>query len=110
MRNPAYYLTALALTITPLIAMEQQDNQGNSNQNTGWDNLPDELKIGIIGHTSPSDAANAGLVNKKWHDLANDDVAWKHRFQNDFQEYQEEPREGESSKDVYKELKWSMTG
>ena len=93
MLKPILLLTA-TLVFSPLMAMEEGDSEG-----TGWDNLPDELKLEIFSHLKRSDHPSTAGVSKEWKYLANEDAVWRSLAKKEG--YQGEPKPGESWKEFY---------
>lgn len=88
---------ATALTLTPLMAMEQPEDQ----QTTGWSKLSSELKVEIASYLLPSSVASASLVHSDWYAHVDHDMAWKQRVRNDFPSYQGQKVQEKSWKDIY---------
>lgn len=99
MRQFIRFLFTKTLTATVVIAMEEQGF-------VGIDGLPSEvIRPLILGRLNAESLIAAGLVNKEWCAHTNDYMIWKRLVQGDFRpEHQREPKEGETWKEVYKEV------
>ncbi|WP_010299919.1 F-box protein [Candidatus Odyssella thessalonicensis] len=98
-------LLATLLAVPPLMAMELEEDRNTSDQNIGWNNLVTELQAHLIGQLDGRDTVRVGLVSKELYTLANDDIAWKQRVNQNFPNYHGEPPAGESWKGIYKAIK-----
>lgn len=62
---------------------ESPDNE-ESNAETGWNLIPENVLVRIFKHLSVKEILNASAVCKRWNFISSDSLLWKHKFTNDF--------------------------
>ncbi|KAM7353826.1 F-box and WD repeat domain containing 5 isoform 1-T2 [Cochliomyia hominivorax] len=58
--------------------------QEESYEESLWWTIPDLALLKILSYLSIKDVANVAATCRRWYEVANDDIMWKHRFQEHF--------------------------
>ncbi|XP_005177824.2 F-box/WD repeat-containing protein 5 [Musca domestica] len=51
---------------------------------TLWWSIPEPVLINILRRLEPQDILNASATCRRWYEVANDNILWKHKFQEHF--------------------------
>lgn len=87
----------------PFHSEHQVSNDQENNQDVFvWDDLPDEVKLEILGHIPVKEHPKITILDKKTHDLSEDELLWKERFRRDFPDGDNDIKEGETWKQKYR--------
>lgn len=62
------------------------DNETIDDESAGtlWWSIPEPVLINILRRLEPQDILNASATCRRWYEVANDNILWKHKFQEHF--------------------------
>ncbi|XP_061396334.1 F-box/WD repeat-containing protein 5 [Musca vetustissima] len=63
---------------------ETESDNDDSGRSSLWWSIPEPVLINVLRLLEPQDILNASATCRRWYEVANDNILWKHKFQQHF--------------------------